>query len=169
MSLPERTDPTTTPDPTAGLTSGPRRAGGPTVGRRAVFAGAGVVAVGAVAACSGGGTTTDDAGGQQEAGDAPQGAPGTALGPASEVPVGGGKIYSDQQIVVTQPAAGQYTGLSSVCPHQGCAVATVADGQIVCPCHDSRFGLDGAVVKGPAQQPLQQRPVTVADGSITLA
>ncbi|ANY08280.1 Rieske (2Fe-2S) protein [Pseudonocardia sp. HH130630-07] len=164
MTLPERTVPTSdaeNAEPTA-----PR--GGPAFGRRAAFAGAGAVAVGAVAACGGGGTT-DDAGGQQEAGDAPQGAPGTALGPASEVPVGGGKIYADQQVVVTQAAAGQYTGLSAVCPHQGCAVASIAEGQIVCPCHNSRFGLDGAVLQGPAQEPLQQRPVTVADGSITLS
>lgn len=160
MSLPERTAPT---EP-----AGAARAGGPTLGRRAVFAGTGIAAIGAVAAC-GGGTTTDDGGGQQEAGDAPQGAPGTTLGPASEVPVGGGKIYSEEQIVVTQPAAGQFTGLSVTCTHQGCAVSSITDGQIVCPCHGSRFALDGAVVQGPAEQPLPQRPVTVADGSITLA
>ncbi|MBC3190783.1 Rieske (2Fe-2S) protein [Pseudonocardia sp. C8] len=139
----------------------------PAVARRAVLAGAGVAAVGAVAAC-GGGATTDDTE-QQQAGDVPQGAPGTVLGPASEVPVGGGKIYSEAQIVVTQPAAGQFTGLSTICTHAGCTVNAVADGAIVCPCHQSRFGLDGAVVQGPATQPLPQRPVTVADGSIALA
>ena len=140
----------------------------PSIGRRAVFAGAGVAAIGAVAAC-GGGTTTDGSGGPQEAGDVPEGAPGTSLGPASEVPVGGGKIYADEQIVVTQPTAGQFTGLSAVCPHQGCAVNAVTDGAILCPCHGSRFALDGAVVQGPAVQPLAERPVTVADGSVTLA
>ncbi|MBN9735206.1 MULTISPECIES: Rieske (2Fe-2S) protein [unclassified Pseudonocardia] len=159
MTLPDRIPTSDAPPPSRG----------PEVGRRVVFAGAGVAAIGAVAACGGGTTTTDDDGGQQEAGDAPQGAPGTTLGPSSEVPVGSGKIYSDEQVVVTQPQPGQFTGLSAICPHQGCAVSTVTDGQIVCPCHDSRFGLDGSVQKGPAQQPLQQRPVTVADGSVTLA
>lgn len=144
----------------------PRRRG-PVLGRRAVLAGGGVVAVGAVAAC--GGATTGGGGDQQQSGDAPAGAPGTVLGPASEVPVGGGKIYAEQQLVVTQPAAGQFTGLSSICTHQGCSVSRVEGGTIVCPCHDSRFGLDGAVRQGPAQQPLQSRPVTVADGSVTLA
>lgn len=141
---------------------------GPALGRRAVLVGGGVVTLGAVAAC-GGGATTGDGGGQQQNGDAPSGAPGTVLGPASEVPVGGGKIYAEQQLVVTQPAPGQYTGLSAVCTHEGCAVSQIEGGSIVCPCHQSRFGLDGAVQKGPATQPLPGRPVTVADGSITLA
>ncbi|MEJ8279169.1 Rieske (2Fe-2S) protein [Pseudonocardia spirodelae] len=160
-----------TPHPTsspAGERDEPRTRG-PVLGRRAVVAGAGIAAVGAVAACSSGGSTTADSGGQAQTGDAPQGSPGTALGPASDVPVGGGKIYSEEQVVVTQPTQGQYTGLSAICPHQGCTVSQVTGGQIVCPCHNSRFSLDGAVVDGPAQRPLDPRRVTVADGSITLA
>ena len=81
----------------------------------------------------------------------------------------GGAIYADAQVVVTQPQQGSFTGLSAICPHQGCTVSQVTDGQIVCPCHNSRFSLDGAVVDGPAQRPLDPRQVTVADGSITLA
>lgn len=141
--------------------------GRPALGRRAMLAGSSAAALGAVAACGGG--TTGDGRGQQQTGDVPAGAPGTVLGPASEVPVGSGKIYADQQLVVTRTAEGQFTGLSSVCPHQGCSVSSVEGDTIICPCHDSRFGLDGAVRKGPAQQPLQSRPVTVADGSVTLA
>lgn len=164
MTLPEKTVPVDAP-----ATEGRPSMGPPPIGRRAVFAGAGVAAIGAVAACGSGAGTTDDAGGQEQAGDAPEGAPGTPLGPASEVPVGGGKVYADEQIVVTQPAAGQFTGLSAICPHQGCAVSSITDGAILCACHGSLFSLDGAVVQGPAQQPLAQRPVTVADGSVTLA
>ncbi|MEU6697372.1 Rieske (2Fe-2S) protein [Pseudonocardia sp. NPDC046786] len=161
MTHPEKARPVTDDAP---------RATRPGVGRRTVFAGTGAaVAIGAVAACGGGTTTTDDGSGQQQTGDVPDGAPGTELGPASEVPVGGGTIYSDEQIVVTQPTEGEFTGLSAVCPHQGCAVGSVAGGVIVCPCHDSRFGLDGTVLQGPARQPLESRPVTVADGTITLA
>ncbi|NWJ74854.1 Rieske 2Fe-2S domain-containing protein [Pseudonocardia sp. ICBG1122] len=159
MTLP--TTSSTEPDPAP-------RAGGPALGRRAMIAGAGVAAIGAVAACGGGGSTTDN-GGQAQTGDAPQGSPGTVLGPASAVPVGGGAIYADAQVVVTQPQQGTFTGLSAICPHQGCTVSQVTDGQIVCPCHNSRFSLDGAVVDGPAQRPLDPRQVTVADGSITLA
>ena len=153
----------TAPEPTTNTGTSSRTG----IGRRAVFAGAGVAAVGVVAACSG--TTTEDAGGQQQTDDLPEGAPGTELGPASDVPVGGGTIYSDEQIVVTQPSEGRFTGLSAICPHQGCSVGSVTDGVIVCPCHNSRFDLEGAVLEGPARQPLEPRPVTVADGAITLA
>lgn len=160
MTLP--TTSSTEPDPAP-------RAGGPALGRRAMIAGAGVAAIGAVAACGGGGSSTTAGGGQAQTGDAPEGSPGTVLGPASAVPVGGGAIYADAQVVVTQPQQGTFAGLSAICPHQGCTVSQVTDGQIVCPCHNSRFSLDGAVVDGPAQRPLDPRQVTVADGSITLA
>ena len=43
--------------------------------------------------------------------------------------------------------------VSMVCTHLGCIVKTEADG-FHCPCHGSRFALDGAVVKGPAPQAL---------------
>lgn len=161
MTLP--TTSSTAPEPA-------QRAGGPALGRRAMIAGAGVAAIGAVAACGGGsGSTTTDNGGQAQSGDAPQGSPGTVLGPESAVPVGGGAIFADAQVVVTQPQQGTFTGLSAICPHQGCTVSQVTDGQIVCPCHNSRFSLDGAVLDGPAQRPLDPRQVTVADGSITLS
>ena len=131
-------------------------------GRRAVLAGAGVVAVGAVAACGSG----DE---QDSAEDTPAGAPGTVLGPASQIPVGGGMVFADQQIVVTQPTQGRYQGLSSTCPHAGCQVNAVRDGAVICPCHGSRFGLDGAVVQGPAQSPLTRRAVALKGTDITLA
>lgn len=41
------------------------------------------------------------------------------LGDASAVPVGGGKVYPDQRIVVTQPTAGQYKAFSARCTHAG--------------------------------------------------
>jgi Rieske Fe-S protein len=83
--------------------------------------------------------------------------------------VGGARIYDALGLVVTQPTAGTYEGFSSACTHQGCALNSVQADNIVCPCHGSRFGLDGSVVTGPAQRPLDPRPVTVTDGEITLA
>ncbi|RZT84719.1 Rieske Fe-S protein [Pseudonocardia sediminis] len=145
---------------------------GPSMGRRAAIAGAGVAAVGLVAACSSGGSG-DAAGGQpatdQPAADLPEGAPGTVLGPVSSVPVGGGVVFADQQVVVTQPAAGRFQGLSTVCPHQGCQVNAIRDGAVICPCHGSRFGLDGAVLEGPATTPLARRAVAVSGQNVTLA
>ena len=140
---------------------------------------AGVAAVGAVAAC--GGATPAAAPPTTGSGLTPQpettagpgapvgnGAAGTKLGPAAAVPVGGGVVYQDLEVVVTQPTAGRFEGLSAVCTHTGCIVDQVAAGLIECPCHGSRYHLDGTVAQGPAPRALTQRPVTVVDGTIVL-
>ena len=96
------------------------------------------------------------------------GSAGTKLGPAADVPVGGGTVYESLEVVVTQPEAGRFEGLSAVCTHTGCIVDKVADGLIECPCHGSRYHLDGTVARGPAPRALAPRPVTVVDGTIVL-
>jgi Rieske Fe-S protein len=97
------------------------------------------------------------------------GSAGTELGPASDVPVGGGTVFESLEVVVTQPVAGRFVGLTAVCTHTGCIVDKVADGLIECPCHGSRYRLDGTVARGPAPRALPARPVTVVDGSIVLS
>ncbi|MCH0543247.1 Rieske (2Fe-2S) protein [Streptomyces sp. MUM 203J] len=95
---------------------------------------------------------------------------GTVLGETSEVPVGGGKIFADEKVVVTQPAAGDFKAFSAVCTHQGCTVGSVTNGLINCPCHGSRFRIaDASVAAGPAPRPLPPREITVSDGTIRLA
>ncbi|MEY9844967.1 Rieske (2Fe-2S) protein [Streptacidiphilus sp. MAP5-3] len=112
------------------------------------LAGAGVVAL---SACS--------------ATPAPKGP--VTLGAASDVPVGGGKLYSAQQCVVTQPTAGSYKAFSAVCTHAGCVVDGVSNGVISCPCHGSEFKTtDGSVVQGPATAPLPSIPLAVKNGKL---
>ncbi|WP_155368012.1 Rieske (2Fe-2S) protein [Catellatospora vulcania] len=92
-----------------------------------------------------------------------------ALGPATDIPVGGGKVYSTAMVVVTQPVAGDFKAFTSICTHWGCQVAAVENDQIICRCHGSRFSAtDGSVVLGPATLPLGPKAVTVQDGQITL-
>jgi Rieske Fe-S protein len=99
----------------------------------------------------------------------PPSGPGTVVGPATDVPVGTGKVFTQYEIVVTQPAAGQFRGFSTECTHAGCQVVAVVDQLIQCPCHGSRYHLDGSVAHGPATRPLEGREITVTDGRITLA
>ena len=95
---------------------------------------------------------------------------GTVLGLASEIPVGGGKAYTDAKVVVTQPTKGQYKAFSAVCTHVGCICNQVADGTINCPCHGSKFKItDGSVVTGPATAPLAAKTVTVSAGKLLVS
>jgi Rieske Fe-S protein len=92
------------------------------------------------------------------------GAPSGAITKTADVPVGSGVIVDD--VVVTQATAGDFKGFSSVCTHAGCNVSEVTDGKIVCPCHGSKFNLDGTVAQGPAKTPLDTKAISVKGDSI---
>jgi Rieske Fe-S protein len=89
-----------------------------------------------------------------------------AIAKTADVPVGSGIIVD--KVVVTQPSAGVFKGFSSTCTHAGCEVNKIADGTIDCPCHGSKFNLDGSVAHGPAAKPLTPEAVTVQGDSIIL-
>lgn len=148
--------------------------------RRAMLAGAGVV--GASVVLAGCGTDTTDApgvGAPPAASDPPGEAPASggadggadgaaALAKASEVPVGGGVIVD--KTVVTQPTEGEFKAFSAICTHQGCTVANVDNGTINCACHGSKFSItDGSVKGGPANKPLDEKPVKKDGDNIVAA
>ncbi|TGB10684.1 Rieske (2Fe-2S) protein [Streptomyces sp. MZ04] len=91
------------------------------------------------------------------------------LAKTTDIPVGGGKIFKDKKVVVTQPEEGDFKGFSAVCTHSGCTVGEVADGTINCPCHGSKYRVaDASVADGPAPRPLPPQKITVTGKSITL-
>jgi Rieske Fe-S protein len=144
------------------------------ISRQKVLIGAGLGLVTAViAACSTYGKKPEAAGEPSTTTAAPPATGGTAAAPAAnviaktaDVPVGSGLIVD--KVVVTQPTAGVFKGFSSTCTHKGCTVDKIADGTIDCPCHGSKFNLDGSVAKGPADKPLEAQAVTVQGDSIVL-
>ncbi len=105
--------------------------------------------------------------------DQQTGSGGTAsgsVGKTSEVPVGGGKIFAADKVVVTQPTKGDFKAFSAVCTHQGCVVAEIKGGDIDCTCHGSKFSItDGSVVQGPATKPLESLKVTVSGEDLTVS
>ncbi|PRC42445.1 (2Fe-2S)-binding protein [Mycobacterium sp. ITM-2017-0098] len=123
-----------------------------------VSAGLAGIAVGA-SACAGYGQPSAGPAAEATATAPPPGVTGTPIAVTADVPVGSGVIIED--IVVTQPTAGVFRAFSAVCTHAGCALAEVSAGTINCPCHGSKFNLDGTVANGPATRPLEGKSVTV--------
>jgi thiosulfate dehydrogenase [quinone] large subunit len=94
---------------------------------------------------------------------------GTAIGPATDVPVGGSASFTDPRTgdpsIVIQATAGKFLAFDAVCPHAGCTVAYDQSAAVIaCPCHGSQFNAaTGAVEVGPATTGL--KPIPVAEGS----
>lgn len=133
-----------------------------TVSRRAVLAsgiaGAGVVALAACAPGGGAGVApkTNQSAGQR-------------LESLDKVPVGQAvsvQLPDGSAGILARPTASTAACFSATCTHQGCTVRPAGQ-QLQCPCHGSVFNaLTGAVINGPAAQPLAQIPVHVAGGEV---
>jgi thiosulfate dehydrogenase [quinone] large subunit len=95
--------------------------------------------------------------------------PGTAVGPASDVPVGQAASFTDPATgdpsIVIRPSSGTFLAFDAICPHAGCTVGyDPAQRLIICPCHGSQFNAStGAVEVGPA--PTGLRKIAIAEGS----
>ena len=69
-----------------------------------------------------------------------------------------GSVTQDLQsgIYIVHGAEGLYA-MSAVCTHLGCLTAWKPElGIVACPCHGSRFDLEGNVLHGPAPRPLER-------------
>jgi Rieske Fe-S protein len=134
---------------------------GSCLSRRTFLTAAGALTLGALPGCTVYGSSANSPA-------APVAQSGTKLATTSEIPVGGGKIFVAAQVVVTQPKKGTFKAFSGLCTHLQCLVDKVEAGVIQCPCHGSRFSLDGSVVHGPAAEPLHPVTITISGEDITL-
>ncbi|WP_328870339.1 Rieske (2Fe-2S) protein [Streptomyces sp. NBC_00287] len=135
--------------------------------RRTILLATGSAAL--LAGCGDSGGDSGDASTDQTA-ETTETAGGEALTTTDDIPVGGGKIFEDEKVVVTQPEEGEFKAFSAICTHQQCIVANVEGGTINCTCHGSKFSIaDGAVENPPATRPLPEEEITVEGNSIRLA
>jgi cytochrome b6-f complex iron-sulfur subunit len=89
------------------------------------------------------------------------------LGPPTDYAPGSRTVIPNVPAILIHDNKG-FTALSLVCPHLGCTVESQPEG-FACPCHGSRFDLQGKVRRGPAAKPLTQlRVETTPDGKLHL-
>lgn len=149
----------------------------PDIARRALVIG-GIGAVGVVAAACSSRNSTTTASTSAAAANTPPNAPsggnrtgGVVVTKVADIPVGGAALAkaAGTTWLLAQPTAGEVVCHSGICTHQGCPLTEI-DGDVgVCNCHQSRFNAnDGAVVQGPAVEPLAAQSVTVVGKDVIL-
>lgn len=78
---------------------------------------------------------------------------------AADLNEGEGRVIGQTAFVKIN---GQLRAFSTVCPHAGCDVEwNGGEKTWDCPCHGSRFTAEGAVIEGPATDPLT--PVSLTE------
>ncbi|MDA0321637.1 MAG: Rieske 2Fe-2S domain-containing protein [Verrucomicrobia bacterium] len=87
------------------------------------------------------------------------------IGKAEDFPPGTSRVMLEHRIRVFSSSEG-IAAVSLICTHLGCIVKETADG-FSCPCHGSKFALDGKVIKGPAPRALNWLACArAADGTL---
>ena len=141
------------------------------VSRRSVLEGAGVALAAGAVGYAGfvalgpvpGADDADGGYGDDPSEAEPDDADSHRLAAVDDIPDGGGIVLADDKLVLTRDGD-TVRCFSAVCTHQGCLVGGVRDGRIQCPCHGSAFdAATGAVVQGPAEDPLEAEEIEVTD------
>lgn len=80
----------------------------------------------------------------------------------------GGYAYKGD-IIIIRSTDSVYIALSKVCTHQGCTVTyNSGNNNLPCPCHGSLYTINGAVVNGPAPDPLKRYDVKKNGNILTI-
>src|SRR5579862_6246882 len=98
----------------------------------------------------------------------PQGVPEEVLFPRSRVDGWKVTVEKTKAWLVRRPDS-QVVAFAPQCTHLGCAYHwDSAARNFLCPCHSSRFSIDGNVLSGPAPRPLDRYAVKIDGGKVRL-
>ena len=88
------------------------------------------------------------------------------VGRPDEIPVGTMIVMPEQKLYVVHSEAG-FFAMSASCPHLGCMTRRIpGEGSFFCPCHGSRFDLEGSVTAGPAPAALTRLHLSLENGEL---
>ena len=91
-----------------------------------------------------------------------------AVGRPEEIAIGTVLVLPKRKIYIVRGEAG-FFALSSVCTHLGCMTRYDKDaGGFSCPCHGSRYALDGHVTQGPAPKTLPRLALSIERGLLVV-
>jgi len=93
------------------------------------------------------------------------------VGPLESIPVGQARLvrHGREPIFVVRTDERTAVGLSGVCTHLHCVLEwNDKQRQLVCPCHEGAFDLNGNVLKGPPPRPLERYQVQTQLGQVYL-
>jgi len=98
---------------------------------------------------------------------------GTApVGKVEDFPVGTAKtvLINDSPVLIVRGADGAFRAFSALCTHLQCVVGYSPErNRIECPCHQGVYSIDGQNVSGPPPRPLDEFPVSIADGAVIVS
>jgi Rieske Fe-S protein len=71
--------------------------------------------------------------------------------------------------LITRISDVAFTVIDGICTHESCTITGATSTQYVCPCHGSRYSLNGQVQQGPARSNLRQYANSFANGVVTIS
>ena len=94
------------------------------------------------------------------------------VGSSAEVVEGSAKAYAVGSVeVAVARSNGTLYAFDDICTHRGCnlSMGDIEDTEVICDCHGSTFSMEtGAVLEGPATDPIGTYPVREQDGAIEI-
>jgi 3-phenylpropionate/trans-cinnamate dioxygenase ferredoxin subunit len=92
------------------------------------------------------------------------------IGQATELSEGDMKSFDVAGVkIAVANVAGTFHAFGNVCTHRQCPLAKgeLEETTVTCPCHGSQFDVTtGAVLQGPAQDPVASYPIRVQDDAL---